>query len=186
MAYDFSEMLSFSKGACQLSDLEIIKSILPGCVDVRPASIKMDKAGVDYIATLRRGTEIFIDAKRRAAGCSRYWINNGPELAIETWSIMPGGKYNMPADKAKAGWTIDEAKMTDLVLYSWDQSDCDYAFLLPFQPLRIATRRELKTWEQNYKIDIQDSGSWESRAVFVPALIVLEAIKLAQIFNIKK
>lgn len=173
MIYSFNERLRFSKGARQETDAETILSLLDGCVTVEASGVALDKLGVDYIATLRRGAEVFVDAKTRERGCSRYW-NGDPELAIERWSVIPGGKYNR--DFPKAGWTLDEQKKTDMILYTFHPSDCEIAFLLPFQSLRIAARRCIDQWEKAYKVDVQDSGSWQSQAVFVPATVVIRAI----------
>jgi hypothetical protein len=174
MTYSFDERLMFSKGARQGSDLETIAAILDGCVSVSVASVEMDKLGVDYIATLRKGAQVLIDAKTREKGCSRYWRGQ-PELAIEIWSVMPGGKYGLTC--GKTGWTLDEAKITDAILYTFDPSDSETVFLLPFQHLRLAARRNVNRWASRYKVDIQDNRSWESQAVFVPASEVVECIR---------
>lgn len=178
MTYDFQERLSFSKGERKQSDALTIKALLDGCVTVTESSVAMDRMGVDYIATLRRGAEVFIDAKAREKGCSRYWKNGDPELAIEIWSVMPGGRFGTPRDKAKPGWTIDEAKITDMILYTFSFQDCSTAFLFPFQSLRIAARRMASHWMRRFKVDIQTSGGWQSQAVFVPASEVIQAIEL--------
>lgn len=182
--YDFSDQLQFSKGARCDRDIDTIMAILPGCIHVREASTELDKKGVDYVATLRGGAEVLIDAKTRAAGCSKYWRAH-PELAIERWSVMPGGKYGTPDDRAKAGWSLDEAKITDMILYVWDVEDCETAFLIPFQTLRIATRQNCHKWFKRFKSDVQDSGSWQSEAVFVPAPEVIRALSRAQQFTIE-
>lgn len=176
MTYDFEERLMFSQGAKQNTDIETIKKLLDGCAEVVPAPIHLDKIGVDYIAELRRGAKVFIDAKTRSSGCSRYWADKEPELAIEIWSCMPGGKFDTKPERAKTGWTLDEAKITDMILYTFDKKDCNTAFLLPFQPLRIAARRNVKDWLGKYKRDIQTSNKWQSLAVFVPAREVIKAI----------
>lgn len=166
-----------SQGARKATDELTIMALLDGCVTVTSSTTELDKMGVDYIATLRGGADVYIDAKTRDKGCSRFWKNGEPELAIELWSVMPGGKFNMPRGRAKAGWTIDEAKITDLVLYTFSNSDCKTAFLFPFQSLRMASRRMIKHWMQRFKVDIQTSGNWQSQAVFVPASEVMMAIQ---------
>jgi hypothetical protein len=175
MTYNFKERLEFSQGARQDSDKETIQRLLDGCQSVSIASTELDRIGVDYIAKLRRGAEVYIDAKTREPGCSRYWRGE-PELAIEIWSVIPGGRYNIPRSRSKAGWTLDEGKVTDLVLYVFDKQDSETAYLLPFQPLRMAARRNGQEWMGNYKTDIQNNGTWESMAVFVPASVVIGAV----------
>lgn len=179
MTYGFNEQLEISKGKILESDLRTIESMLLGCVEVKPASKRLDLMGVDYIATLRKGTEVFIDAKTRRKGSSKYWKNE-PELAIEIWSVMPKGKFQTNSEKA--GWTVDEAKKTHMILYTFDQSDTQTAFLLPFQSLRMAARNNVGHWLSLYKVDIQESYKgelkWESQAVFVPASVVIAAMEL--------
>jgi hypothetical protein len=185
MTYDFQERLAFSQGARCASDIETIMGILDGCISVTENAVNGNDQGVDYIATLRRGANVLIDAKTRAVGCSKYWKNKEPELAIERWSVMPSGKFDTPAQKAKAGWTIDESKITDMILYTFDASDCETAFLLPFQSLRLAARKMLNEWMDKYKVDIQTSGYWQSQAVFVPASEVIKAIESTYRHNYK-
>lgn len=177
MIYDFQERLEFSKGARQSTDLETIASLLDGCRSVVAAPKSLDVQGVDYIATLRRGAEVYIDAKTRTKGCSRYWRFGEPELAIEKWSVMPA----QACPQGKTGWTLDEAKVTDMVLYTFDKSDSPYAYLLPFQSLRMAARRMIEVWMQIYKVDRQTSNqsgrTYHSQAVLVPASVVFAAIE---------
>ena len=185
MSYDFFDKLEVSKGRRSLSDIETIKAILLGCASVVAASTELDKLGVDYIATLRGGAQVLIDAKTRDAGCSKYW-KDGPELAIEMWSVMPGGKFNTPHERRKAGWTLDEAKLTDMILYTWDVTDCSFVYLLSFQTLRMAAQRNISAWMKTYKTDIQESYrhsvQWQSKAVFVPADVVQDAMREVQRF----
>jgi len=177
MTYGFAEQLEFSKGARQSTDAQTIMSLLDGCSSVVPATVELDKKGVDYIATLRKGAEVYIDAKTRKKGCGKYWHNGEPEVSIELWSVMPGGKYNTSQDRSKAGWTLDEAKITDMILYTFDREDTDTAYLFPFQPLRMAAKRMIGFWMKRFKVDVQDSRTWESKAVFVPASEVILAIE---------
>ena len=176
--YSFQEQLDFSRGVREVDDLETIEALLPGCT-VRKTTKAQDVAGVDYIATLRNGAEIFIDGKARDRGASRFW-RSGPEFALERWSVIPGGTFNTPRAQAKTGWTLCEKKQTDMVLFSFDPSDSHEVFLVSFQHLRLAFRANCLAWMASYKTDIQKTRQgayqWESECVFVPAYVVLEAI----------
>lgn len=172
---DFSQKLSFSKGQRQQTDLETIARFIPGCVRVEVASVAMDKLGVDYIAYLQGGASLMVDAKTREPGCRKYWKNE-VELAVEIWSVRPGGKYHMPAERAKPGWTICDKKNTDLILYTFDASDTHECFLIGFQHLRMALLRYHDSWKRLFKTKIQDSSRWESEAIFVPVSTVLHDI----------
>ena len=169
--YNFDERLAFSKGTRQRTDLETIKSMIPGCTNVETANTEMDRQGIDYIATLRRGAAIFIDAKAREAGCSKFW-NDGPELALEIWSVCPEN-----GNGGKVGWTLDESKQTNLVLFTFDPSDTAQCYLLSFQLLRAAFHNNFHQWTGIYQRDKQSSIDWKSECVFVPANVVLDAIQ---------
>lgn len=181
MKYDFHEQLAFSRGARLESDLLTIQSMIDGCTHVVQADQEQDRAGVDYIAHLRRGAQIKIDAKARSKGASRYW-RSGPELQLEIWSVRPGGKYQTSQARLKAGWTLSESTDVDMILFTYDPTDTKECFLVPYQPLRIAFRRHLVDWKTTYKFDVQEtpgSRGWESECVFVPASVVFAAIEKA-------
>ena len=106
---NFYEKLSYSLGHQQTVDCNILRSHIPKCIGVEKTSVDIDRTGVDYIATLQGGTKIFIDAKTRTPGCSRYWKGE-PELAIETWSVV---------EKKIPGWTFNEKSDVDYILYTF-------------------------------------------------------------------
>ncbi len=176
MKYDFGERLAFSKGRRQESDLETLRAMFPTCKDVAKTSEAQDRAGTDYVITLRRGAQLRVDAKSRDTGCSRYW-RRGPEVALEIWNVRPGGKYRMPQDRAKVGWTLDEAKEIDLILFTFDPGDHIFAYVRPLPLLREAFRRNFGGWRKEYRTAPQDSHRWESECVFVPLLVVDQAIE---------
>lgn len=175
MTHDFNQYLAWSKSNLGPEDGLTIKAMLPGCVNVEPSSELLDKAGVDYVATLRRGAQVLIDCKTRQKGCSRYW-RQGPELALEDWSVCPGGKYATPNHKSKVGWTLCEKKTVDLILFKFDPEDCRDVFLVCFQLLRSAFHRHYREWLTQFKTDTQDNHRFQSHAVFVPSELVLQAI----------
>lgn len=197
--YDFAERLAFSHGRRAGVDTHTLKDLIPGCVEVRKNDVTKNDRGVDFIATLRGGAELNIDHKARDVGCSRYWryvqpelalgfgegtspqsMTGGrePELSLETWSVCPehGGS-------GVAGWTLDESKLTDYTYHTFDLSDSDEVFLLPFQLLRMAFRNNHKTWCEAFRVERQVTPSekgrngWTSECVFVPAWCVVDAIK---------
>jgi hypothetical protein len=184
--YDFDECLSASKSAqAEATDIATIKSMLSKCESVRPALQAQDKAGVDYIATIQGGREVFVDLKTRTSGCSRYWKAKSrtgepiPELAIETWSVCP----NKRQPNGQIGWTFDTQKETDLILYRFDHQDCDRAFMLCFHTLRTAAERKREDWLAGCKVDRQRNHSYLSESIFVRADWVLDAMRMAMCGN---
>jgi hypothetical protein len=180
MTCSLQDDLVFSRGEIQNTDAETIKAMIHGCVSVSQAHEATDRNGIDYIATLRRGARVFIDAKTRRSGCSKFWMADQsgkpiPEVALEKWSVMPGGRYRKR--DGKVGWTLCEQKQTDFILYTFDRADSREVFLFAFQLLRIAFRRNIDLWFERFKNDIQDSGTWQSQAVFVPVDLVMDAVR---------
>jgi hypothetical protein len=176
--YDFTERLEFSRGTNEEKDIDILRKYIDGCVSVEKTNTEEDKKGIDYIATLRNGAKIKIDAKTRSENCSKYW-HNGPELALETWSAIPN-KFN----KGKVGWTLDEGKEVDLIFFKFYPSDTDKLYLMSYQLLRMAFRRNYKVWKQKFKTDVQSSNGWESQCIFVPAGTVLNSMNEIMQFSL--
>lgn len=179
MIYEFDECLANSKGVQQESDAKTVMSLLPGCIEVRPASVAEDKTGTDFVATISDKRTVLVDKKSRTPGCSRFWRGD-TELALEEWSVMPGGKFRTPAHRQKTGWTLDASKSHELILFTFDQSDSTDVYMFPFQPLRIAFQRHLEEWKRKYKNDTQTSVrgdiGWQSHCIFVPTRVVWDAI----------
>jgi len=174
-AYDFDTMLAYSRGVRESTDLYTIKALIDGCTNVSKTDTATDRAGVDYVATLRGGAKVLIDAKARTPGCSRFW-RNGPELALEVWSVLPNkGK----GQDGKTGWTLSESSGVHYILFTFDAADTPEVFMYPFQLLRMAFRRNLTEWKKEYKVDRQSSGQWQSECVFVPEKVVWDAIRRA-------
>jgi len=183
MTYDFDKQLEWSKADLQDEDKLTIAAMLPGCLSVIPASDRQDRAGVDWIATLRKGAMVLIDCKTRTFGCARHWQDGQPDMALETWSVRPFGKFNTPRHLAKVGWALCETKNVDYILFKFDPRDTQAVYLLPYQSLRIAFRRNLAQWKKDYKVDVQTTETtqyrqgWQSEAVFVPATVVIRAME---------
>jgi len=172
MAYhEFSDRLQFSRGIRESTDVETIKAMLDGCESCVKTDEATDRLGIDYIAMLRRGAKVNIDAKARAAGCSAHWSHSEPELALERWSVLP-----VNGTKGKTGWTLSESSNVDMILFTFDPQDTEECFLVGFQHLRMAFRRNLRRWFNRFFNDKQDSGTWGSECVFVPASVVMDAI----------
>lgn len=169
--YDFAERLEFSRHVVDQTPAELLRDAFEGVVSVSVTDVAVDKTGVDYVVALRRGATINVDHKAREAGCSRYWTR-GPELALETWSVCPE-----PSQPGKAGWTLDEAKATDYTLHTFDPQDALAYYVLPFHQLRTAFRRQVLEWTARYRVARQSSGGWRSECVFVPASVVMDAIR---------
>lgn len=164
---DFFKKLRYSLGEQQKFDKDILKNHIPFCVSVEKTDTETDKTGIDYVATLRGGAKIYIDAKTREPGCSRYWKGE-PELAIETWSVV---------EHRITGWTFKESSQVDYILYTFPEQDCKEYFFIPFQSLRKASIDNWHKWTSEYKRKKQVNRTYHSEAMFIPASVVLDAVQ---------
>ena len=172
--YGFADKLKKSKETARFQ-LEQLSTNFPNC-KIEIGTKAEDLMGIDYKITQPGGHIINVDGKIREEGCSRFW-STGPELALEIWSILPGGKFNTPQHDAKVGWTLDDAKQTDLVLHSYHPNDTSEYFLLKFLTYKETFRYNITKWKKQYKHPIQTSDSWQSQCIFIPAKTVVEAIR---------
>ena len=171
VVHDFARKLEFSNGANMQEDFHRIKNALRGCEHVEKTRTDVDRTGVDYFAHLKNGVVVKVDAKRREAGASRHWKGE-PELAIETWSVY----------RTKIGWTFNSKSPVEYILYSFEPCDSNNYYFLPFQLLRKAAFDNGREWRDIYRERKQQSGGWESRCIFVPASVVLNAVRGAMTF----
>ena len=143
---------------------------------VRPGTTEEDKAGCDVVLEFSAAS-IRIDIKSRSIGCSKYW-QNGPVLALETWSVIPGSNDRNP--DGVIGWTLDKSKVTTHVLYVFDPQDCRSSFLFPFHGLRNTFEMHMASWMQQYYVSRQKSTYHSSECAFVPARLLMELVEGAQ------
>lgn len=166
----FNEDLEFSKGKREKTDKLTIKKILGEDTQVRVGTKKEDLAGADFISTMRDGREIRIDVKTRRANCSKYW-KWGPDFTLETWSIM-----ETKGKEPKIGWTLDETKSSDYILFTFDIKDWAYCYLVPAALLRELFKENREKWWKIYKHCIQNNSNYDSESIYIPASLIEEEI----------
>lgn len=165
---DFRGDLQFSLGEREQFDIQLLQKAINKCVKIEKTSAELDRKGIDYIATLSGGAEIYIDAKTRR----NVRIQNGyPDLALELWSVKPQNGI-----RGKIGWTLSTKSNVDMILYTFPRDKWGCFYLIPFQLLRMAFCENGKRWLEQYQSRIQYNGSWQSECMFVPANIVLDAV----------
>lgn len=179
--YSFSEQLEFSKTRLQGSPIAAITEMIPGCMSVDVATETEDRSGIDYWATLKSGRRIGIDSKTRRPGCSSLWRSTEPELAIERWSVF----YRDKDRRNVVGWTLDQKKKTEMVLFTFDKTDTPFCYLVGFQHLRKAFIMAGKHWLRMYGplfFQLQPPDfRYRSASLFVPASEVLRVISQVSI-----
>ena len=178
-------------------DIAAIMALLPSVERVEEVLDTGSKdGGVDYLAHLKGGRAVPIDAKYRKAGAKKFWRYGEPELPMERWSVVPDDQ-----NKGHLGWTLDTTKRTEMVLFTFAPEDSTNAYLIPFQPLRAAFLRMGAAWKSQYGrrgsqtndgdwFYEHSSGGhtgkpWQSAAVFVPVTPLLDAVSRESTMNVE-
>lgn len=169
--YGFEERLQMSQGICTSKDIAVILlANVPGAISVQKAGRTDDRNGTDYWVHHARGEPYSIDVKVR----DEDWAykprpNTADDLALETWSVV---------EKEIVGWTRNSSKMTDYVLWFWQDSGrwC----LIPFSMLCAVFEQSWQDWSAQFKTCRQftrwNGGGYHSECVFVPRREVWAAI----------
>lgn len=114
------------------------------------------RGGIDRVLTLGSGKTLSVDEKVRE--------EDWPDILLEYWSDQ-GRKV--------PGWVAKELAC-DFIAYAFVPSQTCY--LLPFQTLRQAWRRNCKSWVSQYKRVEANNGRYLTVSVAVPTDILLSAL----------
>ena len=128
-----------------------------------PKSDPQQRLGIDRIITLRNGSVIYVEEKRRSEDYS--------DFVLEIWSNE---------GKALKGWTRRDL-CCDYLAYAIIPSQTCY--MLPWSALQLACRQNWAQWLDDYpqrfrrQSEDRDSGDiWTSVAFPVPRSVVLQAM----------
>ncbi len=174
---NFDERLRFSRtGEKRHSVEKLIEELMPGTISVKKATRELEALGIDWTVVLAGGAEVNYDTKERERGSSRWWRSGEPELALETWSVVPSN-----GQQGKIGWTLNQHSRTDFALFLFHPYDSRRYYSIPFQALRAAFERNLEEWTLKYgppkpQSTERDGRHWKSECLFVPASVVLAAV----------
>ena len=94
-------------------------------------------------------------------------INYPGDVALEIWSNC---------EKKTIGWTLDNIKITDYVLFIWKDKD----LIIPYKKLREVFKKNYADWVMSCRVirnrTVITGFSYTSMAVFIPVLFLLEEI----------
>lgn len=167
--YGFQDRLVFSQGIAEKNDIaEILLGHIPDAASIERSQLSDDRNGTDYWVYRNSGTRpISVDVKRRDLDpVEKGW---GDDVALETWSDV---------DRQKVGWTLDDTKETDYVMWLWEPTS--RWMLVPFVMLRAVFEENKEAWTSVHKVSKQlsdkDGRYWFSECVFVPRKDIWTAI----------
>ena len=178
--YAFCEKSDISESPERINkDIAILKKAFPNALSVLPYLVKENDKGIDYFVITHGESTKYVDVKTREKGVSQYWNpsdrvdSNGmfikePELTLEIWSNK---------ERREPGWTLDKEKVTDYVLYTFDPSDCQNAYIFPFKSLQETFVENYSEWVKTYRVgECTTEGKYTTVSCFVPVTVVYEAM----------
>lgn len=128
---------------------------------IRQGTLAEDMTGIDYQITTPSGKTINVDMKIRDH-------DFGHDICIE---------YISSIEDFRIGWTVDQSKVTDYVIWYWRDSRRWLAY--DFRQLRQVTRSNAFAWlsAKNFKqienhTTLATKPDYHSRAVCVPEAVI--------------
>lgn len=183
--HDFRERLEFSEGIALTDEmLRTVYQSIPAAKSMEKASTDDDRNGTDYWIHRHHGLpSISIDLKNREfCPIERF---NSDDACIETTSVYRGPNRRpwLDCHRYKPGWTIDQKKRTDLVVYTWPHSadllnDVGMRYwILYFPHLCEAANRNWREWSARFCERPAVNSGYLTLSVYVPRVVIAKAIK---------
>lgn len=136
-----------------------LKGYFPELLQIHHAHLENDKRGIDFFLEFPHGKIETLDVKiRKADYALRGDVDN---VCIELTSNM---------EAARIGWTFDDSKLTDWVLFYWEESERHS--LHHFRQLRAVAAVNETDWRKRKKTARQKTqstqgGSYTSESLFI-------------------
>lgn len=179
--HDFKTKKEFSEGVINTSVLNELVSNVAAATGHKPASRESDKHGTDFWIERKHGLPpLSVDMKNRDyCPIERFGTD---DVCIETTSVYVGPWKAPYEDKYRQaiGWTLNEKKRTDYIVYTWPSGDDKRRYwVVPFPFLCIATQRHWKEWAHTLKrgeVPVPNHG-YVTLCVFPLRKIVVECMR---------
>lgn len=170
MVHDFRERYEFSRDEEQnRAALNWLLDQTPGSLGFEESRRDEDLKGVDYWVSMKNGKRLGVDLKKR----DRPYPG---DLCIEVCSVYKGPigsakKYSRWFDSGKCesvGWSLDYAKITDVVLFSWAPAVGGQPFYwkADFPTFRKIADEHWKKWANQYGLRAAKNRGYSTLCVF--------------------
>jgi len=180
--WDFLERLNFSEGR-EISEgiLEHLKDITPKAINIRKATENEDRHGTDYWIERKNLPPLSVDLKNREfCPIERF---GSDDACIETCSVYTGPPkppwYDYDKFRIKSGWTIDENKRTDIIVYTWPilNSDKLRFWILYFPWLCKASQNNWKKWRNIYPERPAENRDYVTLSIYPLRKVIVQEIR---------
>ena len=183
--YDFHERLQFSEGVGLTAEiLDHILKHIPAANRITRAMQDDDRNGTDYWVHREHNLPpVSIDMKNRELDpIANGW---GDDICIETTSVYRGPEARPYRDdlRKKPGWTLDERKRTDLIVYTWPHPADLFGeprlryWILYFPFLCAASLKHWRKWVSEYGEKSTRNPTYLTLNTYVPRVVVAAAIR---------
>ena len=179
MIHDFLERLHFSEGV-ELGEgiLRHLLDTIPGSVKITRSSRGEDLKGTDYWIVRDNLQPISIDVKHRDfCPIERF---GSDDACIETTSVYRGPTNQKWRDeyRLRPGWTIDQEKRTDLLVYTWPSKSGGRRFwVLYFPHLCRAAQKNWRAWASQYGEKAAANKGYVTLSVYPPRSVIAHAMR---------
>lgn len=179
MIHDFAERLAFSEGIePEPALLKFLLDSIPGGTRIRRATASEDRQGTDYWIERPSLPWISIDMKHRDFDPILRFGSD--DVCVETTSVYTGPRQSPWLDehRKRPGWTLDGAKRTTLLVYTWPREDGKRRFwVLYFPHLVTAAIRHWREWAEKYKERAAENANYITLSVYPPRAVVRDAMR---------
>ena len=183
--YDFAERLQFSEGVGLTREiLEHVKRHIPAATEIVRAGRTDDRHGTDYWVKRKFDLPpVSIDLKSREF-CPIQKFGSD-DACVETTSVYRGLSAKPYRDdlREKPGWTVDERKRTDLIVYTWPH-DADLFgaprmryWILYFPHLCAAATEHWRRWALTYQERPAQNKGYVTLSVYPPRSVIANSIR---------
>lgn len=180
MIHDFMQKLHESEATARIDKImQFVADGIPSAAGWKKAEINDDRSGTDYWI-LRNGLPaISVDMKNRQfCPIDRY---RSDDACIETTSVYRGQSGPPWEDRGrlKLGWTIDAAKRTDLIVYTWPtKNSAELRFwILYFPHLCAAATAHWRRWAADYGERPARNAGYTTLSIYPPRKVIANAMR---------
>lgn len=183
--YDFAERLQFSEGIGLTDEiLRHIKQHIPAATGYRRAKTNEDRHGTDYWVDRKHGLPpVSIDLKSREF-CPIQKFGSD-DACIETTSVYRGPSAKVFRDDLREipGWTLDDRKRTDLIVYTWPHDPDMFGaaqmryWIIYFPFLCAAALKNWRDWSRLYGERSAQNRGYLTLSTYPPRAVIAKAIK---------
>ena len=163
--HDFAERLNFSHGV-EIEDgiRRHLLDMIPGAAKLVEATPDEDRRGTDLWVVRRGLPSLSVDFKHRDVCPVEKWGSD--DACVETCSVYRDGRREKP------GWSIDQRKRTDILIYTWPAGTARRFWILWFPLFQAAALANWRAWRDEYRERAAQNRGYQTLCVYPPRKVI--------------